>query len=78
MTSFYARLRTPPQDVSVKVASSRRGGVRLEFGERHLFLTVKLARQLADALVDAAERGESTCPPPVVKPQSRLHTEGDA
>ena len=64
MTStFYARLRTPPQELSLKVAQSRRGGVRLQLGERHLYLTRQLARDLADALHDSAEAGEQTCPP---------------
>ena len=63
MTSFYTRLRTPPQELSLKVAQSRRGGVRLHIGERHLYLTRQLARDLADALHDSAEAGEQTCPP---------------
>lgn len=62
MTRFYAKLRTPPQEMGIKVAPSRRGGVRLEVGERHLFITNQLARDLADALVDATEEKEGVTP----------------
>lgn len=54
MTSYHARLRTPAQELHLKVRPAP-PGVRLDLDGRFVFLTERTARELADALVDAAE-----------------------
>lgn len=54
MSRYYAVLRTPPQELRLRVAPARKG-VRLDVGERHVYLTATTARELADALHDATE-----------------------
>lgn len=55
MTSlFYARLRVPNQPIELKVAPAA-DGIRLEFGDRYLYLTERIALQLADSIHDAVE-----------------------
>lgn len=55
MTStFYARLRVPNQPIELKLAPAA-DGVRLQFGDRYLYLNERIARQLADAIHDAID-----------------------
>ena len=54
MTKFYAVLKTPAQEVKLKVAPAR-SGVRIDFGDRFLFLTERMAYDLANAIADGIE-----------------------
>lgn len=66
MTSNYiANLRVPAQEMRLRVAPARHG-VRLDLGERHLYLAPNTAIALANALADALETGQTEadeCPP---------------
>ena len=55
MSTFHARLRTPAQELHLTVRPARHG-VRLDLDGRHLYLTPRTARDLADALHDATEK----------------------
>lgn len=55
--TFRATLRSPVQELRIKVRPSRRG-VRLDVGERFVYLTAARAREIADALHDAADEKE--------------------
>lgn len=59
MTTYFAVIKTPIQELKLKVKPAR-DGVRFQIGERHVYLTGRTARELADALVDAAEQSAST------------------
>lgn len=53
-STFNARLRTPAQELHLKVRPAR-DGVRLDLDGRHLFLTERVALEVANALADATE-----------------------
>ena len=52
--TFHARLRVPHQPIELKLAPAT-DGVRLQFGDRYLYLNERIARQLADAIHDAID-----------------------
>lgn len=56
MTARIARVRIAPRFADLKVEPVDKG-VRLIIGTTHFQLTAKHAHQLADALVDATEKG---------------------
>lgn len=59
MTHFYAQLRVPAQETRMKIAPAR-DGVRLEFGDRFLFLTESMALDVANAIADCLETSKGT------------------
>lgn len=61
MNTFYARLRTPAQELHLKVRPAR-DGVRLDLDGRHLFLTERVALEVANALADALETNRAGDP----------------
>ena len=60
MTSTYiTNLRTPTQQLRLRVGPAR-NGVRLDLGERHVYLSADATIGLANALADALEASKET------------------
>ena len=52
--NYFATLHVPAQEMRLRVSPARRG-VRLDLGERHLFLNPGAAIALANGIADALE-----------------------